>query len=150
MADNELVIRITGDVSKLKEATDAAKQQIDSAGKSVDMLADFIGVKVPDGIKQMLTSCEFIGPALEAAFAPLAVIALGLAIFEATEKAKKHREELEKAKLERWMWPPPSPSTLRPSASQPAAPGQIAILRKSRPRMALSSPWRKAKRWSMI
>jgi hypothetical protein len=100
MPDNELAIKITGDASKLKEATDAAKEQIEKAGKSVDMLGDLIGVKVPDGIKQMLATSELVGPALEAAFVPLAVVALGMAIFEATEKAKQHREELERSKLE--------------------------------------------------
>jgi hypothetical protein len=64
------------------------------------MLGDLIGVKVPDGIKQMLATSELVAPALEAAFVPLGVVALGVAIFEATEKAKQHREELEKSKLE--------------------------------------------------
>jgi hypothetical protein len=100
MPDNELAVKITGDASKLKEATDAAKEQIEKAGKSVDMLGDLIGVKVPDGIKQMLATSELVGPALEAAFVPLAVVALGVAIFEATGKAKQHREELDKSKLE--------------------------------------------------
>lgn len=100
MPDNEVAVKITGDSSSLKAATDAAKEQLEKAGQSVEMLGDLIGVKVPGAIKQMLASSELIAPALEAAFVPLAVIALGVAIFEATEKAKKHREELEKVRVE--------------------------------------------------
>lgn len=100
MADNEVSIKITGDATELKDATDVAKEQLDKASKSVDMLGDLIGIKLPDAIKGMIASSELIAPALDAAFAPLAVISLGVAIFDATEKAKKHREELEKARLE--------------------------------------------------
>ena len=100
MADNEVAIKITGDASELKGATDSAKEQLKQAGESVDMLGELIGVKVPGAIKDMLASSELIAPALDAAFAPLAVISLGVAIFDATEKAEKHREEMEKSRLE--------------------------------------------------
>jgi len=96
MPDNEVAVKITGDASSLKDATDAAKEHLKHAGESVDMLGDLIGVKVPGAIKDMLASSDLIAPALEAAFAPLAVISLGVAIFDATEKAKQHREELQK------------------------------------------------------
>jgi hypothetical protein len=100
MADNEFPVTITGDSSALNDAADAAKEHLDRVGKSVEVLGDLIGIKVPDGISQMLASSELIGPALDAAFAPLAVIALGVAIFDLTEKLKKEREELEKARAE--------------------------------------------------
>lgn len=100
MADNEVPIKITGDATGVKDAADAAKEHLDRVGKSVEMLGDLIGVKVPEGISKMLASSELIGPALDAAFAPLAVIALGVAIFDLTEKLKKEREELEKTKAE--------------------------------------------------
>jgi hypothetical protein len=100
MADNEVAIKITGDASELKDATDVAKEQLDKAAKSVDMLGDLIGFKLPDAIKEMIASSELIAPALDAAFAPLAVISLGVAIFDAAEKVKQHREELEKSRLE--------------------------------------------------
>jgi hypothetical protein len=100
MADNEISFKITGDATGANDAADAAKEHLDRVSKSVDMLGDLIGAKVPDGISKMLASTELIGPALDAAFAPLAVISLGIAIFDATEKAKQHREELEKSRLE--------------------------------------------------
>src|SRR5215813_10749271 len=96
MPDNEVPIKITGDASSLKAATDLTKEQIEKAGKSVDMLGDLIGVKVPDAFKTLISSSELLGPALEEAFAPLAVISLIVAINDAIEATKKHREELEK------------------------------------------------------
>ena len=96
MPDNEIPIKFTGDASKLTDATDAAKEQLKNAGESVKMLGDLIGITIPDAIKDMLASSELIGPALDAAFAPLAIISLGMAIYDATEKAKQHEEELKK------------------------------------------------------
>jgi hypothetical protein len=96
MAINEFIINITGDATKLTDATDATKEQLKNAGESVKMLGDLIGVTIPDAIKDMLASSELIGPALDAAFAPLAIISLGVAIYDATEKAKQHEEELKK------------------------------------------------------
>jgi len=96
MPDNEVPIKITGDASSLKDATELTKDQIEKAGKSVDMLGDLIGVKVPDAFKTLISSSEMLAPALDAAFAPLAVISLIMAINDAIEAAKKHREELEK------------------------------------------------------
>ena len=96
MPDNEVPVKITGDASSLKTATESAKDHIEKAGKSVDMLADLIGVKVPDAFKTLISSSELLGPALEEAFAPLAVISLIVAISDAIEKVKKQREELEK------------------------------------------------------
>lgn len=89
MPDNKVDLKITGDASE-------AKEQLKQAGESVEMLGDLIGVKIPSAIKDMLASSELIAPALDAAFAPLAVISLGVAIFEASEKAKKHAEALQK------------------------------------------------------
>ncbi|MBZ5490706.1 MAG: hypothetical protein LAO76_07225 [Acidobacteriia bacterium] len=96
MPDNEVPIKITGDASSLKAATDLTKDQIEKAGKSVDMLGDLIGVKVPDAFKTLISSSKLLAPALDEAFAPLAVISLIVAINDAIEAAKKHREELEK------------------------------------------------------
>jgi hypothetical protein len=100
MPNNEFAVTISGDASPLKDATDAAKEHLKEAGDSVDMLGDLIGVKVPEGISKMLAATELIGPALEAAFIPLSVITLGVAIFDLTEKLKQQREELEKTKTE--------------------------------------------------
>jgi hypothetical protein len=89
MADNEFPITFTGDASKLEDAANAAKEHLKQAGESVDMLGDLIGVKIPSAIKDMLASSELIGPALDAAFAPLAIISLGVAIVNATDKISK-------------------------------------------------------------
>jgi hypothetical protein len=89
MPDNEVPIKITGDASSLKDATDAAKKHLKQAGESVEMLGDLIGVKVPSAIKDMLASSALIAPALDAAFAPLAIISLGVAFIDATDKISK-------------------------------------------------------------
>lgn len=96
MPDNEVQLKITGDASSAKAATDLTKDAIEKAGKSVDMLGDLIGVKVPDAFKTLISSSKLLAPALDEAFAPLAVISLIIAINDAIEAAKKHREELEK------------------------------------------------------
>ncbi len=89
MSDNEFPIKFTGDASDLKDAADTAKEQIEKAGASVQILQDILGVKVPEAVTKMLASSELIGPALDAAFAPLAVISLGLAIADVTDKVSK-------------------------------------------------------------
>lgn len=81
MPDNEIPIKITGDSSSLKQATDDAKDQLEKAGKSVEMLGDLIGLKIPDAIKDMIASSELIGPALSEAFAPLALLTAGIELF---------------------------------------------------------------------
>jgi hypothetical protein len=86
MSDNEFPIKFTGDASDLQDAADTAKDQIEKAGASVQILQDLLGVKVPEAVTKMLASSELIGPALDAAFAPLAVISLGLAIADITDR----------------------------------------------------------------
>ncbi len=86
MADNELAVKITADASEVKEGTEEAKEQIEKAAESVSMLGDFIGVKVPESVQKMLAKSELIGPALEAAFQPLAIIALGQVIADVVVK----------------------------------------------------------------
>jgi hypothetical protein len=82
MADNEIPILVTADSSQ-------AKEQLEKAGDSVQMLSDLIGVTVPAGVTKMLASCELIAPALDAAFAPLAIISLGMALIDVTDKVSK-------------------------------------------------------------
>jgi len=97
MPDNEFPIKITGDASQAKEAIDAAKEQLDKAGKSVEMLADLIGVKVPDALKKMIASSELVGPALAEAFGPLSLIIFGIEILQrVAEKMEQMDEEAEK------------------------------------------------------
>jgi hypothetical protein len=100
MPDNEFLIKITGDASQAKEAINAAKEQIEKASKSVEMLADLIGVKVPDGVKKMIASSELVGPALAEAFGPLSLIIFGIEILQRiVEKMEQMDEEAEKHRL---------------------------------------------------
>ena len=75
MSDNEFPIKITGDASQAKAAIGAAKEQLDKASKSVEMLADLIGVKIPDALTKLIASSELAGPALEAIFPVVAGLA---------------------------------------------------------------------------
>jgi hypothetical protein len=100
MADNEVSLKFTGDSSGAEAASKRTKDEVDKATDSLKILDDLLGIKIPESISKMLAESELIGPALDAAFAPLAVITLGLAIFDLTEKLKQEREELEKTKAE--------------------------------------------------
>ncbi len=82
MPANEFPIKITGDVSELTKAANDAKDQLEQASKSVEMLGDMIGIKVPEAIQKMIASSELIGPILSEAFAPLTAITFGIELFE--------------------------------------------------------------------
>lgn len=98
MPANEFPIKITGDVSELTKATNDAKDQLDNASKSVEMLGEMIGVKVPESIQKMIASSKLVGPVLAEAFPVLAIISFAKSIFEASEKVDKHAEAMQKAK----------------------------------------------------
>jgi hypothetical protein len=89
MADNEVSIKFTNDSSEAEEATTRTKDQVDKATDSLKILDDLLGVKIPDSISKMLAESALIGPALDAAFAPLAVISLGMALIDVTDKVSK-------------------------------------------------------------
>jgi len=89
MADNEVSIKFTGDSSGAEDASKRTKEQVDKATDSLKILDDLLGVKIPDSISKMLAESELIGPALDAAFAPLAVISLGMALIDVTDKVSK-------------------------------------------------------------
>src|SRR5215831_5249662 len=100
MPDNEVKIKITGDASQAKEAIDAAKEQLDKAGKSVEMPAGLNGVKEPEALNKMLASSELVGPALAEAFGPLSLIVFGIEILQrVAEKMERMDEEAEKHRL---------------------------------------------------
>ncbi len=80
MPDNELAIKIIADASAVKDGVDEAKEQMEKASESVSMLGDLIGVKVPEGVQKMLAQTQLVGPALAAAFQPLAILALAQVI----------------------------------------------------------------------
>ena len=89
MADNEVSIKFTGDSSGAEDASKRTKEEVDKATDSLKILDDLLGVKIPDSISKMLAESELIGPALDAAFAPLAVISLGMALIDITDKVSK-------------------------------------------------------------
>jgi hypothetical protein len=70
------------------------KEQIEKASGAVSTLGDLIGVKVPEGITKMLAASETIGPMLEAAFAPLQIIAMIQFAVELADKIKTVAENL--------------------------------------------------------
>jgi hypothetical protein len=100
MPDNEFLIKITGDATGIKDAAAVAKEQIDKASKSVEMLADLVGIKVPDALKKMIASSELVGPALAEAFGPLSLLIFGIEILQrVAEKMEQMDEEAEKHRL---------------------------------------------------
>jgi len=70
------------------------KEQIEKASSAVDKLGDLIGVKVPGDLTKMLAASETIGPVLEAAFAPLQIIAFIQFAVELADKIKTIAENL--------------------------------------------------------
>src|ERR1700744_6241027 len=94
MADNEISLRFIGDADDATAAAKAVSDGIDHASDSVKILEDLIGVKIPESVAKMIASSELIGPALEAAFTPLAIISLGVAIADIADKASKFAGEL--------------------------------------------------------
>jgi ribosomal protein L31 len=83
-------------VASLKKIADEAentagrtKEQMDKASAAAGALGDVVGIKVPDGMQKMLAESELIGPVLEKAFAPLAVIQLVQWIAQAADQLSK-------------------------------------------------------------
>jgi Lambda phage tail tape-measure protein (Tape_meas_lam_C) len=94
MSDFEVSINFTGDAEGAKDAANTTKEHVEKATNSLSILSDLVGVKIPDSVSKMLASSELIGPALEAAFTPLAIISLGVAIADVADKASKFAGEL--------------------------------------------------------
>jgi hypothetical protein len=72
-----------------EQAAGRTKEQIDKASSAASALGDVVGIKVPEGMQKMVAESELIGPSLEAAFAPLAVIQLVQWLAEASDKLSK-------------------------------------------------------------
>ncbi|HEY2170328.1 MAG TPA: phage tail tape measure C-terminal domain-containing protein, partial [Candidatus Angelobacter sp.] len=89
MADNEVSIKFTGDSSGAEDAAKTTKEQVDKATESLKILEDLLGVKIPDSVTKMLSASKLIAPALTAAFEPLAIISLGVALIDVTDKVSK-------------------------------------------------------------
>jgi hypothetical protein len=89
MADNEVFIKFTGDASGAEDAATTTKEHVDKATDSLKILEDVLGAKIPESVTKMLSASKLIGPALTAAFEPLAIISLGVALIEVTDKISK-------------------------------------------------------------
>jgi hypothetical protein len=89
MADNEVSIKFTGDASGAEDAATTTKEHVDKATDSLKILEDLLGAKIPESVTKMLAASKLIGPALTAAFEPLAIISLGVALVDATDKISK-------------------------------------------------------------
>lgn len=61
------------------------------------LLGEEIGIHLPRHVQAFLATLPGIGVAMAAAFPILAVVAIGKALFDFTEKLQKHKEEAEKA-----------------------------------------------------
>src|SRR6266849_5149554 len=59
---------------------------------ALHLLGEDIGIKLPRHVQTFIAELPGVGAALEAAFPIAAVIAIGVAIFDAAEKLGKHNE----------------------------------------------------------
>jgi hypothetical protein len=73
-------------VDEAQNTAGRTKEHIDKASSAASALGDVVGIKVPEGMQKMLAESKLIGPALEAAMGPLAVIQLVEWIAEASDK----------------------------------------------------------------
>jgi hypothetical protein len=72
------------------------KMDLGEARGSIMVLGEEIGVHLPRHVQAFVATLPGVAAAMDAAFPVLAVIAIGAAIYKATESAQKHREEMEK------------------------------------------------------
>lgn len=73
-ASSTVTVSLTKMADAAEESSGRTKEQIEKAQGAVGLLSDIIGIKVPDALQKMLASSALVGPALEAAFAPLAIL----------------------------------------------------------------------------
>jgi Lambda phage tail tape-measure protein (Tape_meas_lam_C) len=85
-ASSTVTVSLTKMADAAEESAGRTKEQIEKAQGAIGLLSDMIGIKVPDALQKMLASSELVGPALEAAFAPLAIISLIQVIGDAIKK----------------------------------------------------------------
>lgn len=95
-ADGSKGIHLVNDSLKM------TRKEVNESKGSIAMLGEMLGVHIPRHARGMIASLEMIGPALNAAFNAVAVIAIGMAFVEAGKKLyeffKKSEEAAEKAK----------------------------------------------------
>ena len=100
MSNGSVTFTISADAGQVQQAADQAREHLEKAAAAAALLGDIIGVDVPDGVQKLLASTELVGPALESAFAPLAVIALIQAVIEINEKIAQYYQGLRQANAE--------------------------------------------------
>lgn len=88
MAGSSAVDALKKLLSQSEETHGRSKDQIEKASQAVDLLNDAIGIKVPAALQKMAASSEIAGPLLEAAFTPLAAIALAQVIVDVINKVR--------------------------------------------------------------
>jgi hypothetical protein len=93
-ASSTITVALKNVSTEAENTAGRTKEQIEKASSSVEKLGDLIGVKVPGGLTKMLAASETIGPALEAAFAPLEIIAFIQFAVELADKIKTVSENL--------------------------------------------------------
>lgn len=69
---------------------------LSEARGGIMVLGEEIGIHLPRHVQSFIATLPGVGAAMSAAFPVLAVVAIGVAIFEAAEKLRKLREEAEK------------------------------------------------------
>jgi hypothetical protein len=111
-----LRINLVANTASFNGPLDKAAQQAKNAARSmqndlndidlseargaIHLLGEDIGVRLPRHVQTFIAELPGVGAALQAAFPIAAVIAIGVAIFEATDKLTKHYEQLEKVRDE--------------------------------------------------
>lgn len=93
-ASSTVTVALQNIGTEAEKTAGRTKEQIEKASSAVDKLGDLIGVKVPGDLTKMLAASETIGPALEAAFAPLQIIAFIQFAVELADKIKTIAENL--------------------------------------------------------
>jgi hypothetical protein len=88
-ASSSVTVSLKKIADEAENSAGRTKAQIDKASSAASALGDVVGIKVPDGMQKMLAESELIGPVLEKAFAPLAVIQLGQWIAQAADQLTK-------------------------------------------------------------
>jgi hypothetical protein len=93
-ASSTVTVALQNIGTEAEKTAGRTKEQIEKASSAVDKLGDLIGVKVPGDLTKMLAASETIGPVLEAAFAPLQIIAFIQFAVELADKIKTIAENL--------------------------------------------------------
>lgn len=79
------------------DATKLSRKEMQEAKGAFALIGEEIGIRIPRHARSFITSIEGVAPALNAAFNAVAVIAIGMAIFEAGKKVVEFFEKSKEA-----------------------------------------------------